>query len=84
MKSSLNTTTGSLKSNPNMLSKSGGLTSSVSIPIYSTEFEEEGPDQDRPRLSVDLEIHDVANLGYEVNKIDKSQSVSPPPEDAGG
>ncbi|KAK3096852.1 hypothetical protein FSP39_003949 [Pinctada imbricata] len=65
VKSSLNTTTGSVKSNPNMLSKSGGLTSSVSIPIYSTEFEEEGPDQDRPRLSVDLEIHDVAALGYE-------------------
>ncbi|XP_062607085.1 trichohyalin-like isoform X3 [Saccostrea cucullata] len=61
VKSSLNTT-GSLKSNnPNMLSKSGNLTSSMSIPIYSTEYEED--EMERPRN--DLDAHDLAMLGYQ-------------------
>ncbi|XP_056013456.1 LOW QUALITY PROTEIN: trichohyalin-like [Ostrea edulis] len=62
VKSSMNTTTGSLKSNnPNVLSKSGNLTSSMSIPIYSTEYEED--EIERPRN--DLDAHDLAMLGYQ-------------------
>lgn len=55
MKSSLNTTTGSFKSNnPNALSKSGNLTSSMSIPIYSTEYEED--EIERPVHEVDYQV----------------------------
>ncbi|XP_071175203.1 centrosomal protein of 164 kDa-like isoform X3 [Mytilus edulis] len=49
VKSSFNTTTGSLK-----LSKSGNLTSSMSIPFYSNEFEDDGPEEERPHHSVNL------------------------------
>ena len=47
MRSSLNTTTGSLKSghgmgaSVNMSKQSMNLTSSMSLPVYSTEFEDE-------------------------------------------
>ncbi|KAK3609355.1 hypothetical protein CHS0354_036595 [Potamilus streckersoni] len=79
MRGSLNTTTGSLKSGHGLggsvnLSKSlGGLTSSMSIPIYSTEYDDDddGPDErpERPHsrmMSMDAEmVQDVTALGYE-------------------
>ncbi|XP_021366646.1 centrosomal protein of 164 kDa-like isoform X3 [Mizuhopecten yessoensis] len=73
MRSSMNTTTGSFRSGQAVnLSKSGNLTSSMSIPIYSVEFEDEEGDHERPvRHSVELEIHDVAGLGYEDSDSDK-------------
>ncbi|XP_052098488.1 uncharacterized protein LOC127733177 [Mytilus californianus] len=50
VKSSFNTImTGSLK-----LSTSGNLTSSISIPFYSNEFEDDGPEEERPHHSVNL------------------------------
>ncbi|KAL3885264.1 hypothetical protein ACJMK2_025352 [Sinanodonta woodiana] len=77
MRGSLNTTTGSLKSGHGLggsvnLSKSmGGLTSSMSIPIYSTEYDDdddvpdERPERPHSRMqSIDAELVQDA-LGYE-------------------
>ncbi|XP_078326992.1 uncharacterized protein LOC111124747 isoform X7 [Crassostrea virginica] len=88
VKSSLNTTTGSFKSNnPNALSKSGNLTSSMSIPIYSTEYEEdeiERPqheledqesDEGSDKLKNETESEDSEDYGKDIDfGIDKNLS----------
>lgn len=88
VKSSLNTTTGSFKSNnPNALSKSGNLTSSMSIPIYSTEYEEdeiERPvhevdyqesDEGSEKLKLETESEDSEDYGKDIDfGIDKNLS----------
>lgn len=72
VKSSLNTTTGSFKSNnPNALSKSGNLTSSMSIPIYSTEYEED--EIERPVHEVDYQESDE---GSEKSKLETESEDS--------
>ncbi|XP_041354698.1 centrosomal protein of 164 kDa-like isoform X2 [Gigantopelta aegis] len=60
IRSSMNTTTGSMQSN-----KSINITSSMSLPIYSTDLEQEGHADERPKRIPDFEAQDIAALGYE-------------------
>ncbi|KAL5020243.1 hypothetical protein ScPMuIL_003135 [Solemya velum] len=74
IRSSVNTSTTSLKSIPHAhpgtgVSRSFNVTSSMSIPLYSTEYDEE-EHADRPRRSLELEAQDVAALGYEESDVD--------------
>ncbi|XP_060561428.1 centrosomal protein of 164 kDa-like [Ruditapes philippinarum] len=79
IRSSLNTTTGSLnKSGQGIggsVNLSSHMTSSMSLPVYSTEYEDEH--EERPhsrRQSVDGEAQDVAALGYEDSEHDSDDS----------
>ncbi|GFN77895.1 centrosomal protein of 164 kda-like [Plakobranchus ocellatus] len=64
---SLNTTTGSFKS------KSLNLTSSVSLPVYSADYEEDD-DADRPKNNAfDFGAHDITGLGYEESDPDSDE-----------
>ncbi|XP_052265230.1 trichohyalin-like isoform X2 [Dreissena polymorpha] len=69
MRSSLNTTTGSLNKSGHGLggsvNLSTNLTSSMSIPVYSTEYEDEDERPHSRRQSVDVEGSEPAGLGYE-------------------
>ncbi|GFS13229.1 centrosomal protein of 164 kDa-like [Elysia marginata] len=65
---SLNTTTGSLNK-----SKSLNLTSSVSLPVYSGDYEEDD-EIDRPKNNAfDFGAHDITGLGYEESDPDSDE-----------
>ncbi|XP_064595665.1 LOW QUALITY PROTEIN: centrosomal protein of 164 kDa-like [Liolophura sinensis] len=66
MRSSFNSTTGSVKSMANP-QQSMNMTSSVSIPVYSTDYEQEAvkTEDSRPHMNLEQDLQDVANLGYE-------------------
>ncbi|XP_005104228.2 centrosomal protein of 164 kDa [Aplysia californica] len=69
IRGSLNTTTGSIQTN-----KSLGATSSVSLPVYSADYDED-EDIRRPGNSLDFGVHDIAALGYEESEPDSEDNV---------
>ncbi|KAL4228939.1 hypothetical protein ACF0H5_011979 [Mactra antiquata] len=75
IRSSLNTTTGSLNKSGQGLgvsvNLSSHLTSSMSLPVYSTEYDDENEDRPISRQhSMDGDTKDVAALGYEDSEHD--------------